>query len=73
MAGDYRVGGMEDYRRIELNPAVNTVGLASVVVADSDLSDKARADQLREEFRRDSAVATASTPRSAPTRCRARC
>eukprot|EP01046_Picozoa_sp_COSAG06_P076466 COSAG06_NODE_24420_length_663_cov_1.005319_2_plen_35_part_01 len=35
MAGDYRVGGMEDYRRTELNPAVNTVGLASVVVADS--------------------------------------
>ena len=53
---------MEDYRRIELNPAVNTVGLASVAVADSDLSDKARADQLREEFRRDSAAATASTP-----------
>jgi hypothetical protein len=55
MAGDYRVGGMEDYRRIEMNPAVNTVGLASVAVADSDVSDKARADRLREEFRRDMA------------------
>ena len=28
MYGDYRVGGMEDYRRLELNPAVNTVALA---------------------------------------------
>jgi hypothetical protein len=47
MQGDYRVGGMEDYRRLELNPAVNTVGLAQ---ADAD-SDKARVDRLRSDFR----------------------
>jgi Na+-driven multidrug efflux pump len=49
MQGDYRVGGMEDYRRLELNPAVNTVGLAQ---ADADgWSDKARMDRLRSDFR----------------------
>lgn len=47
MQGDYRVGGMEDYRRLELNPAVNTVGLAQ---ADTN-SDRARADRLRSDFR----------------------
>ena len=48
--GDYRgIAGMEDYRRLELNPAVNTINLSDSA-SGADVSDKARADRLREDF-----------------------